>query len=267
MDKDYPKLNEVVLGAFLHDIGKFAQRTGQNQYRSSYEELLCPYQSSRNYFSHQHVRYTDGFLTACKQIFPRHLNRNFIINTAAKHHKPDTPFEWMVAIADRLSSGTDRMAREADEEGEQYYKQPLKSIFSKVHIKDCPDRPQPQEMYYELEKLDPETVFPKEKVELSHSKYAKLWLDFENDLTKLKDQSYSVENFFTVLDNILHHYTWAIPSSTIDEPDISLYDHLVTTAALAAALYRYHEYNNTLLELDQIKNKQLKKFLFVFLMD
>lgn len=264
MDSKYPKLDEVVLGAFLHDIGKFAQRTGEKQYRSSYEELLCPYQSDRNYYSHRHVLYTDGFLSAHKEIFPLGLNSNFIVNTAAKHHKPDTSFEWMVAVADRLSSGTDRMARDAEEEGERYYKQPLKSIFSKVHIKDESNpRKQPETVYHELEKLSPETVFPKAKVEFGHGKYASLWLDFENALSNLKGRTYSVENFFTLLDNILLHYTWSIPSSTIDDPDISLYDHSVTTAALTAALYRYHEYNNTLTDLDSIKNNQLKKFLFV----
>ena len=35
---------------------------------------------------------------------------------------------------------------------------------------------------------------------------------------------------------ILEHFTWCIPSATNVFPDISLYDHLKTTAAIAACL-------------------------------
>lgn len=38
--------------------------------------------------------------------------------------------------------------------------------------------------------------------------------------------------------NILEKYTIAIPSSTIHLPDISLFDHLKTTAAFAVVLYQ-----------------------------
>ncbi len=257
---EIPTLNEVVLGALLHDIGKFAQRTGQKQYRSSYEELLCPYNNNGNYYSHQHVLYTDGFLTAYKKIFPRQLNAAFIINTASKHHKADTSFEWMVTEADRLSSGTDRMHIETDEQVESYYKQPLKSIFSKIHFKE---RAKPEAVYYELEKLSSESVLPKNKVEYGHEKYEKLWYSFENDMKFLEGRDYKTENFYTVLINIILHYTWAIPSSTIDEPDISLYDHSLITAALAAAIYSYHESNSSLDDVEKIRNRETKKFLFV----
>ncbi len=260
MDKDYPKLVEVALGAMLHDIGKFAQRTGQKQYRSTYEELLCPYQSKKNYFSHRHVLYTDGFLTAYKQIFPNDLNSGFIVNLAAKHHKPDTPFEWMVAVADWLSSGTDRMARQPDEESETYYTQPLKSIFSKAQFGD---NPVAESVYQELKKLSPQTIFPQHNVEYGYDKYENLWIDFENDIKKLQERNYKINDFFILLDNILQHYTWSIPSSTRDEPDISLYDHLRITAALAAVIYRFHEEHDSLEKPDEIKNKESKKFLFV----
>lgn len=42
--------------------------------------------------------------------------------------------------------------------------------------------------------------------------------------------------------SLLEKYTWCLPSDTTKEiADISLYDHLKTTSAIAACLYRFHE--------------------------
>ena len=45
----------------------------------------------------------------------------------------------------------------------------------------------------------------------------------------------SIALFTEGLLGLLERYTWAIPSSTIDLPDISLFDHTRVAAALAAA--------------------------------
>ncbi len=255
-----PTLEEITLAALLHDIGKFAQRTGQQNYRSNDEDLLCPYISKGNYYTHQHVLFTDGFLNSYKNIFPVKFNRNLIITTAAKHHKPDSSFEWIVTIADRLSSGSDRMSKNSEEEKQKYFEQPLKSIFSKVNI---PGRNKADSYYHNLIRLSAESSFPEKNVAVNRESYSQLWKEFENDFAELEGVQYESEDFLSLIDNLLLHYTWSIPSSTIDEPDISLYDHLVTTAALAAVLYKFHSTKGTLQDVESVKDSNEEKFLFV----
>lgn len=49
--------------------------------------------------------------------------------------------------------------------------------------------------------------------------------------------------------HFLHKYTWCLPSNTQSVvPDVSLYDHLKTTAAIAACLYLHHQENSSLVE-------------------
>jgi len=59
-------------------------------------------------------------------------------------------------------------------------------------------------------------------------------------------------------------YTSHIPAATVGlvVPDISLYDHSKTTAALAAAIYAYHAESNTL-SVDSIEKYDDNKFLLV----
>ncbi|GAI94666.1 unnamed protein product, partial [marine sediment metagenome] len=50
------------------------------------------------------------------------------------------------------------------------------------------------------------------------------------------------DEFYCSLLSLLEKYTWCLPSDTTKEiADISLYDHLRTTSAIAACLYRFHE--------------------------
>jgi CRISPR-associated protein Csm1 len=69
--------------------------------------------------------------------------------------------------------------------------------------------------------------------------------------------------FFESLLSISERYTFAVPSSTMDQPDIPLHDHSRAVAAVAAALYRWHAAQRTLGELSQIQDRRLRKFRFV----
>ena len=67
----------------------------------------------------------------------------------------------------------------------------------------------------------------------------------------------------THISNLLYRYTWCIPSNTQEVfPDVSLFDHLKTTAALASCLYLYHSDTNTLNE-REIKQTRDKQFCLV----
>ena len=65
--------------------------------------------------------------------------------------------------------------------------------------------------------------------------YAKLWEEFKGEFKFIQSNTYHA--FSETLLNLLYKYASCIPSSTIHFPDISLYDHLKTTAALAVCLY------------------------------
>jgi CRISPR-associated protein Csm1 len=63
--------------------------------------------------------------------------------------------------------------------------------------------------------------------------------------------------------NILYKYTWCIPSNTQETiPDVSLCDHLRTTAAIASCLYLYHTETDTLSEHD-IARTDIDRFCLV----
>jgi CRISPR-associated protein Csm1 len=65
--------------------------------------------------------------------------------------------------------------------------------------------------------------------------YRVLWDGFKDDFVRLcREGTGSVRLFTEGLLGLLERYAWAIPSSTIDLPDISLFDHTRITAAIAA---------------------------------
>lgn len=62
---------------------------------------------------------------------------------------------------------------------------------------------------------------------------------------------------------LLEKWAWCVPSDTTRElADISLYDHLKTTCALAACSYLYHKQRDTLRQ-EQVTDDNLPRFLLV----
>ncbi len=61
-EKTKKEYHAVVLGALLHDIGKFMQRAEVElcDLSRNMEEMLCPVYDGRH--SHKHVLWTDHFL-------------------------------------------------------------------------------------------------------------------------------------------------------------------------------------------------------------
>jgi len=255
------KLEEIVIAALFHDIGKFIQRTRENHYKSNDEENLCPFNKSRNYFTHKHVLYTDGYLSYLqrKQLFPENISGDMVTILASTHHNPSTAMQKIISIADHLSSGCDRSKQEIMENDNKFFEQPLRSIFDKIKLIKAENI---EEKYYDLKKLESNNVFPDKNIKsLSSDDYIELFDKFDTDMKNLKNLNH--EHYLKALDSLLEHYLWCIPSSTIDEPDVSLYDHLVTTAAFASVLYKYHEESETLFDEKSISDYKEEKFLFI----
>lgn len=272
----------VALAAFLHDLGKFAERaripeaqTRQadgNTQQAVNEILYCPEWNGRR--THIHAAYTAIGLDMLEQWLPELVGEEMspfapwrekgaddsLINAAAKHHRPDTYLQWIVATADRLASGFEREEFEsynrAPDEHEQqgrrldHYTMRQETLLERIRLTERPER---RDWRYPLKPLSPESLFPIPAAECENdsrdeaqARYLDLWNQFLDGVQRIPaSHRHSLALWLDHFDSLWLTFTHAIPSATAGiaakvRPDVSLYDHSKTTAALAVALWRYH---------------------------
>jgi CRISPR-associated protein Csm1 len=273
---------KIALAGLLHDIGKFAQGCMElsQTYRDNNASLYQPVY--KGHYSHQHALYTAAFIEQYTNYFPQELSQrewgegdltDIFLNLAACHHNPSTPLQWIITIADRISSGLDRAAFEKGEAiaYQDVKKTRLLPIFEALG----PDRHvnfQEVESFkyrYPLASLSVNSIFPVEvaKGQLdkkdAEQEYQVLFEQFINDLANLSHKN-NIALWMQHLNSLLMVYTSMIPAARVGDVvhDVSLYDHCHTTAALAAALYLYHKQTDTLTE-KAIQEDETPKFLLV----
>ena len=281
MDKEVYK---IAVGGLLHDIGKFAERGNMEiskQYWLDNEGLYCPEYNRRA--THKHALYTAAFIEQYKDILPQEFNsrewisedspEDSLINLAAKHHKPETPLQWIVAIADRLSSGMDRVEFEDYNKGigvRDYKKTRMFTIFEGLDVDTVSDSPQDYEYRYTLQPLSPTTIFPTRDASCrsiegaqADTEYERLFEGFIEELKNIKHKRY-IPLWLEHFDTLLMVYTTHVPAATVGKvvPDVSLYDHSRTTSAFATALYLYHRHNKKM-DIEAIKDEKEEKFLII----
>lgn len=244
----------IYLAALLHDIGKFYQRADngsvkKSEFLSEYckdESSFCPCYNGN--YTHKHVLWTAQFIDKYSSVFKtltnsdsRQLdNQDSLINLAAKHHlKKEQLSELgqLIKEADCLSSGMDRESNESykDEQAENNWNQfKMTRMVSIMQTINTPI----EGLDFQHLPVKPITLskdnFPQKTFD-SAPDYKGLWHQFEHDFKFIQANTYHA--FSETLLNLLYKYTTYIPSSTIHFPDVSLYDHLKTTAALAVCLY------------------------------
>lgn len=274
---------KIALAGLTHDVGKFAGRDvldASGEYINNNLDLYCPTWNRRH--THEHAVYTAAFIEHMKDILPPELNSpgwgkgDSFVNLAAGHHKPETPLQWIVAISDRISSGLDR---EEFENGEnyipfrEYRKTRLHPLFEKIGIDRSPDGGAGDDpgYRYPLKTLTHATIFPRPKDDVAPSdknealeEYIRLFGEFKAALEKLAHRNDDLELWCEHFESLLSAFTSGIPSARAGNvvPDVSLYDHLRSTAALAAALYVYHRDNQTL-TIENVKDYNEAKFLII----
>ncbi len=236
-------VDRISLAALLHDIGKFLQRANVDLERPENWSDYIP--NERSYI---HALYTyhffekyGNFMENLRELPSERPDELSLINLASKHHKPSTPYESIIAVADRLSSSLDREHYDqlkVEEDVRKFRNVRLKPIFEEISLgKHDVSR---EEFSYPLLPMSPENIFPVPSGETEGS-YEELWKGFEEDLSSVP-RFKNFNNLFNSLKSLLEKYTWCIPSATIKTvPDVSLFDHLVTTSAIATALFSYHE--------------------------
>ncbi len=112
--------------------------------------------------------------------------------------------------------------------------------------------------------LDSFKAFPiKKKKELIEGETAELFKGFISELQQIDLKEPTFDKFFNTLHSIFEKYFWSLPCHTHPEiADVSIFDHLKTSSAIAACLYQYHSFNN-ILKVKYIKKDDEKKFLLV----
>jgi CRISPR-associated protein Csm1 len=278
-------LQKIVLSALLHDIGKVYQRTGQQlpeEYIRGNRDIYQP--SINGHYTHKHVLYTAKFIEDFKDYIPSLFLQEekaeySLINLCAKHHKPETPWEWIIHEADRLGSGFER--RNLDEEikfekGETSANIPLLTIFEDLSLSDTwkKDKLENYRFAYKLDVLSPESIFPVERTNglATQEKYYEIWLSFIELFKEISNLKEKPDIWLDALNTLMLKYFIFIPSATGGAgttysfvkilSDISLYDHSYFTASLASTLYLYHKNTDSLTE-QSIKKLNESKFLFI----
>jgi len=246
---------EIYLAALLHDIGKFWQRADEGgptkskilsnaiKYKKS---EICP--ENENGFSHKHVLWTAQFFEKNKDIFQNIISNNSsqahedLMHLSAAHHNPSNIYEKIIQKADHYSAGMDRTkengwkdaAAENDEAWDSLKRIQMRPIFSVIgdNTKTSYEAP--------VDILNLSDNFIEYKS--SDYDYKKLWEEFEKEFQSTSNAE--IRTFTDTLLTILEKYTVRIPASNSEFPDVSLYDHLKTTAAFAVCLFDYMNYNN-----------------------
>ena len=271
---------KIAIAGFMHDIGKFADKDVFNiseQFLIDNADLYQPHYMGN--YTHRHAVYTAAFIDHFEKLLPKKFNKanwgfdDSFMNLAAGHHKAETPMQWIIAMADRISSGWDR--EEFDKKynravaWQDYRKTRLLPIFESLmyDFKKSDD----YSCRYPLKETSPDNIFPGLK-KVIHPKdnheavgeYKKLFEEFVYALERLFHKEENLELWFEHLDSLMMIFTSAIPAARAGNviPDVSLYDHSKITAAFAVAIYLYHKHTDSM-TIEEIKDYGIKKFLLI----
>lgn len=224
-------MNLPVLGAWLHNIGVFAQRAGLEHSLSG----------------HQHIPADKNALgparqqTACSDYFIGHILplpdelegcRSMLADLAASPRKGGETSREQQAIrrASRLAAGRDSPESEDEDD---FGSARLNSIFATVRLGG--KGPARELVQYRLKPLgDDDAIFPTAKAAGSRADYTSLWQEFVSSLRDIPCKA-GVAAWQATLVSLLERYCWCIPSSA-RLPDVSLHDHCAATAAITQAL-------------------------------
>lgn len=271
----------------FHDIGKLSQRARVelSPETEALRESGWHTQRANQPYSYLHALHTRQFfdLEAVSRLMAGYQGTSVedsVANLAARHHNPSCAAQWIIAAADHLSSGMDRVQKESEDGAggsTAYRKTYIRPVFEKVHIRDGGSSPE-SEYRHALNGLiegDGEAAplartFPFKKGEMEPPEGE--WLDPKNkalwdgliaEMDALSRQpTRSPLHLCLSVQSILERYTWCVPSSTVDFPDISLYDHLASTSGFAAVLAKYHHETGTWTE-SHIKDGRTEKFRLI----
>jgi len=238
-------VRRVALAALLHDVGKFAQRAEADpeRYRTLENLHLFCVTDDKGATRYHHAAYTWQFIAD-------HLNwltrlgdgDETIAGWAARHHKPSSAIDWIVAEADRLSAGMERGHRDESLAGWAAVQQArLEPITARI-ANPAQNQGSPKEQTHELPLSELEfakAIFGLPKAQRAQKKaadeYRALFDGFVRRVGQLPHGD--LDRFFVEFLAVYEQFAWCVPAATNSAPhDVSLFEHSRAASAVAAAL-------------------------------
>jgi|GEM_PF-2694379 len=228
---------ELSLAGLLHDIGKLGQRSfeykgGLSQNSLDLEGAICVVAGDKPTL-HLHTLYTCEFIDRLWDSFPSDLIRN-VRDYAIYHHRPVSEMQRIISEADKLSAS--RGIKEA-ESNVSFYKGRLSPVLESIL-----DEGKEKKLSSFRHKLLPlrdtaEVIFP-ERPDASINvmeDFRRLW---EGLIIEWRSSQSTVPyDYINQSLAILERYTWCVSRDAEIGTDVSLFDHLRMTSALAVCLY------------------------------
>ena len=243
----------VAFAAFLHNLGELAERARME----ATDDASHPHPHDGHRIDHPEAPPNDHTTLAwdtLKQHLPdlvRDELAPFASRTATQHH-PDTFLQEIIVTADRVAAGFAGDTFAQDDASHHYR---LLTLFEQIGLGDNPkDKTRDQLHYrYPLRPLNPHSIYPEKRENgepadnaAAQAEYRALWQQFQHDLQHIPTAHRSnwplwLDHFDTLWQSCTH----AIPAATAfgSKPEVSLYDHSKSTAALATALWLWHDAN------------------------
>lgn len=240
----------IYLAGLLHDIGKFWQK-GDSQVPGTSQVLdpsikmlqdqICPIVNGKN--THEHLLWTAQFISNHKLFYTHLLGTEqfdaFWKTLTQVHRTKDEALPLILQKAIYLAAGNDLITQIDTANTAKNTSNRLKPILAGL----LSDKENEFEFPIVKLKLD-ESFFPKTRASFSASneqtEYQLLWNEFEVALKNLHQRQFtSVSIYAENLLFLLQRYTVTTPFDQAFLPDVSLFDHLKSTAAFAVCLYDY----------------------------
>ncbi|GAA6748061.1 type III-A CRISPR-associated protein Cas10/Csm1 [Thermus brockianus] len=242
----------VALAALVHDVGKLYSRAHWGEHPEGMPDRT-------------HTAHTARFVLRHAPLWERAgVGTSWLAQTASRHHEgwrdrplyqPKTPEEWCVALADTYAS----QEREGEGSGTPS-EVALKPIFSRLRLqgKEGEEDLGLSPVHGQGTGLTPGSPYPSRTPNTGKDVYRRLVERLEERLKGLvQAPALSPEGLLLGLAAALQETLSLVPADTQSEPDVSLYDHLRLTAAIAHALWLYHGGNPSVEALRQDGEKFL----------
>lgn len=227
---------EIAIAGLIHDIGKLYQKSDSVEVagmkirkKSADHPLMASDFINKHYNIFSNVKDLDiEFIRQCAQ---RHHSGQWGSDDIKVSSAPDQYKKYcqIINIADSLSS----MERSLDKE--QAHKELATLVPFFVRLKEgC----EPRKYAFKLAKYRDNNF---RIISVPDEKHNKDTMDtfitsFENDVDNIKVTT--KEELFNQLMLVIRDYTWCLPADVSDKiRDVSLYQHLITTSAIATAIY------------------------------
>lgn len=265
IDQQEKEYNSVVLAALLHDIGKLLHRSkpgydGKHAMASADflidDNVKDKLKNNNLYdlnlvewlvrFHHSPEEEVDG--KKKKKVWPKEKILDAYSNNRHTEQEIDNTTLWNYMKIVRDADGYSCAERDYEDQKRTDVEKrtaPLDSIFGSISIV----QEEESGVYrYPLNTINPLSNFPKY---FSHLDNLGAYIgEFKNAFPDMTAYSKFNRVLSAVL-SFLEKYTWCVPSDTrYSRADISLFDHLRSSAAISACLYKRHCY-----ELDNAKFK------------